>query len=1052
MNYLQSEPDETLVLLTLAGEQTAYEALVTRYQNRVILSAASVTKSRFLAEDAAQDAFVSAWMKLNTLTDPEKFGAWVCRIAKNCALNMISRYRRFLPLETVENTVFDGDISQDPEKLYAETEERNEVGASVDKLPERVGEIIRLHYYEGLSVAEIADRMRISAGTVKWQLHEGRKQIRKELCAMDEKYGDTLVRRVMKKVEELKLWQLPNDKSGFETVYRDVLREVEELPECAEKQHALADVLMRGWWWLPGKKNDAMLARIAEAAEAGKNEEVMGFLVEQEDNKVWGDARVEFIRDKQIPRLEKAGFPKLLGTEWFRLGSQLLRDGKTEEGLAALAKAETLLSRGGLTFALLPGVRKAAERKTARFKPLPEKNYELGARAEECRVIDGGLRYWKEEYGGSDGELFLHPEASELIRNAARCDSFFFAGLSLGGTLTGSDGTTLSFRSDKETVETPAGRFENCALFEVRQWDWGGKTVCRTWYRDGVGIVRQELVENGVKTVHTLSAYEIKGGKGLLPLAEGNRWEYGGDYLSDKVSHCAEIAVAYAEEDRVILTTYGETERSGYDETSWTDTVRQIANEYYTETEGGGCKIRDIYDVIDRAEALAGTPFQKAYTKAAASTARRILDTDPTFRPGCPVTGHWNFFHANTVRKQNGRVTLSSYDGQYGFEWKHYSDGVDALLYNDVYGILCDAANALWSEEWRIGASPVVEYDWYGYNIRTKITCEDGGEKTVKAGTFANCLKLTLDSEGLKDGLGYRSGKKVYWFADGVGIIRTENEVCEGKNVVYELTSYSGTGEGYMPLADGMTRRYEGLDLTDGYFGAADYAYAADEDGDIVIFAEQTGIRRLPPPITEYGFIEKEQTEERLWNEGKHEESRLCHDTNNFRLMCHFLGRQSRYWGVPEKAIAWNLYRLKTIESFGGGTVPEAWLGCYAAVSFRTACALFGCGRKEEGYEWLEKAFEAFPKWEAIPDGTETETGDPMIFGGIRFVKGKNILRMPDGTAEPVSDAWLFNENIGLLHYGLTAPSGWEWFNPVRGEEKYKEYVARAEKIAEAMN
>ena len=75
-----------------------------------------------------------------------------------------------------------------------------------------------------------------------------------------------------------------------------------------------------------------------------------------------------------------------------------------------------------------------------------------------------------------------------------------------------------------------------------------------------------------------------------------------------------------------------------------------------------------------------------------------------------------------------------------------------------------------------------------------------------------------------------------------------------------------------------------------------------------------------------------------------------------------------------------------------------------------------------------------------------------MIFGGIRFVKGKNILRMPDGTAEPVSDAWLFNEDIGLLHYGLTAPSGWEWFNPVRNEERYKEYVARAEKIAEAMN
>ena len=134
---------------------------------------------------------------------------------------------------------------------------------------------------------------------------------------MNEKYSDTLVQRVMKKVEELKLWQVKNDKSGFEKEYSQVLREVEELSECTEKQHALADVLMRGWWWLPGKKNDALFARIADAAMEGKNEEVMSFIVAREDSKVYGGARIDFIRDKQIPRLEKAGFVKALGREWF---------------------------------------------------------------------------------------------------------------------------------------------------------------------------------------------------------------------------------------------------------------------------------------------------------------------------------------------------------------------------------------------------------------------------------------------------------------------------------------------------------------------------------------------------------------------------------------------------------------------------------------------------------------------------------------------------------------------------------------------------------------
>ena len=216
--YYQNETDETLVLLTLAGEQRAYEALVVRYQKAVVASAIAVTKSHFMAEDAAQDAFVTAWMKLNTLQETQKYSQWVCRIAKNCALNMLTRYRSFLPLDAVDNLNLGDDRQLNPAELYALSEEQKQVDKSLEGLPEKVRKIIHLHYFEGLSISEIADKMRISEGTVKWQLHDGRKRIRKELCAMNEKYTDTLVQRVMKKVEELKLWQLKNDKTGFETV------------------------------------------------------------------------------------------------------------------------------------------------------------------------------------------------------------------------------------------------------------------------------------------------------------------------------------------------------------------------------------------------------------------------------------------------------------------------------------------------------------------------------------------------------------------------------------------------------------------------------------------------------------------------------------------------------------------------------------------------------------------------------------------------------------------------------------------------------------------
>ena len=116
----------------------------------------------------------------------------------------------------------------------------------------------------------------------------------------------------MKKVEELKLWQYKNSKNGFEKVCKEVLKEVEELPESMDKYHALADVLLRGWWWISGEKNDALFERIRDAAEKGKNDEVMKFIAAKEDSKLYGGAKIKFIRETQIPRLEKSGFVKAL--------------------------------------------------------------------------------------------------------------------------------------------------------------------------------------------------------------------------------------------------------------------------------------------------------------------------------------------------------------------------------------------------------------------------------------------------------------------------------------------------------------------------------------------------------------------------------------------------------------------------------------------------------------------------------------------------------------------------------------------------------------------
>lgn len=1030
--------DESLVMLTLAGEQTAYEALVVRYQKAVISAAASVTRNAFMAEDAAQDAFVAAWMKLNLLREPEKYRFWVCRIAKNCAKNMVSRYRSYLSLDETGSNAADDAV----ENWYVEKEERAQLHESIGRLPQKIREIIRLHYFEGLSIAEIAEKTAVSAGTVKSQLYDGRKKLRKEMDAMDETMNDTWMQRVMKKVTELKNWQFSNSKNGFETVYADVLADAEKLPESKDKYHVLADVLLRGWWWLPGEQNDALFARIREAAERGRNDEVMQFIALREASQYWSTAKIEFIRDKQIPRLRAGGFRLALASEWYELGNAYFENGKREEGFAAYQEALNLLAPSDPDYAKALAKNEAQKIQEERFAQISNRRFRIQAVAEELRLSHGTPRRYNTDWECVGSLWATEQEADMIFRNASLCDGLFaVAALRAGEVTTGSDGTTLSCLSRTETVSTPAGVFEGCQLWETVH----ESAVCRTYYREGVGIVKQERTGDGMTEVRVLKSYTVTGG-GLIPCAAGNTWEYEAPYDPSVKEHTCRYTVCFADDGKAILSGLWSIHRLRYDENCWLDMIEQIRGEYWD-----GKKCCDVSFAMQRAQALAATPLEKAHTAAACSVARRILQTNPAFNPDYTETGHWNFFARSVVASAGGTLRYSG-NFRWSFELKNTdgSTSQEPLLYNDILGILQDAAGCVWSEDWRPGACFTEKHLAHGTPIRTEIDCEACPSVTTKAGSFENCLKLSLRIRGFREGMSYRGGEKEYYFAPGVGIVRCVHHYGSGTmTAVYELTAYEGTGEGYMPLAGGMMRRYDALELMDGYTASAVYTCAEDENGRAVILEDRCGIRKKPERITQYSTVYGETVEEQLWEAGKREESRLRHAVNNLHLLLHFLCRPSRYWAAPKKAVAWNQYRIKLLEGLGSEGVPSAWTGLYASTCFRTACAQFGCGRKEEGYETLDRALELIPAWSAIPDGTLLEVGDPLIFGGVRIVKGKALLELPDGSREPLPDyAWDIACDRGLAYYGMSAPHGWEWFNSVRNEARYQAALEKAKEIA----
>lgn len=350
MNNHFDKTDEVLVELTLLGDGTAYEELVTRHQRAVMGTAYKVTKNRFSAEDASQDAFVSAWMNLCELRDTSKFGAWVCSFAKNCARTLERHYRAAIPdisLDTLE-----GFEIADEDEPFAEDDLEN-VRHSVDLLSEKIRETVRLHYFEGKSVAEIAEMLSVPVGTVKWRLSEGRKQLRKGYGIMEKTYNEneSLVARVMRQVEALKLWQLKNDKTGFEEEYRAVLANVEALEDSKEKSSMLADTLLRGYWWLPGEKNKEIFERIKKSAEDGHNEDVMMSVACEEYNKYSGEERIRFMRETQIPYYREGGYPKTLAYIWFWLGYKYREKKEYEEAIRCYEQVMNILTPSDVYYA-----------------------------------------------------------------------------------------------------------------------------------------------------------------------------------------------------------------------------------------------------------------------------------------------------------------------------------------------------------------------------------------------------------------------------------------------------------------------------------------------------------------------------------------------------------------------------------------------------------------------------------------------------------------------------------------------------------------------------
>jgi len=152
-----------------------FERLVRENQRVVYQIAYGVLGNAADAEDVAQDAFVRAYANLASLRDAQLFRAWVCRIVRRLALNSVrADTRARLRDEQAAGAALD---IVDVEVLAEEREFRGRVRREIERLPEKLREVLLLCAVEGLGSGAVGELLGIPEGTVRSRLHLARKQL-----------------------------------------------------------------------------------------------------------------------------------------------------------------------------------------------------------------------------------------------------------------------------------------------------------------------------------------------------------------------------------------------------------------------------------------------------------------------------------------------------------------------------------------------------------------------------------------------------------------------------------------------------------------------------------------------------------------------------------------------------------------------------------------------------------------------------------------------------------------------------------------------------------
>jgi RNA polymerase sigma-70 factor (ECF subfamily) len=186
-----AEVDNLLVTRAQQGDREAFRKIVQRHHRPVIALIYRMFGDASLAEDAAQETFIQAWIHLPGYQSRSRLHSWLYRIAVNTAVDMLRRERKMLDVDQEKLAIQDN--LPGPEASLIQKESTDVIQQAILELSDSNRAVLVMREYGGLSYQEIATALDIPMGTVMSRLNYSRTQLRislePQLEKMEIKHG-----------------------------------------------------------------------------------------------------------------------------------------------------------------------------------------------------------------------------------------------------------------------------------------------------------------------------------------------------------------------------------------------------------------------------------------------------------------------------------------------------------------------------------------------------------------------------------------------------------------------------------------------------------------------------------------------------------------------------------------------------------------------------------------------------------------------------------------------------------------------------------------------